>query len=348
MTLNSFTYYRALAIFFIVAAHSYELARVSSDSMFNSFFMNIISGGTALFVFISGFLFHHVFYPKYNFEKFIKGKLRNLFIPYFLLGILPIAYHVYTQNSHWGGYFFSGEQSFYERFILPIIKYYFTGRFLVAYWYIVFAMILFLLSPLHVVYIKQKKFLQLVILGVFLIIGLLVGRPAYDLNPMQAIMYYMPVYLFGILCSQYKVTIYTALKGKDGLLAACCLLLAFVQSYLGNTGFLTKPFFNYDGIDINLIQKLCLCLFFMIWLHRFENIEIKPLQLLAATSFAVYFIHAYLLGVIWVLVPSKHLIQQESWLAFFGFVFLIIFISVAIASLVKKILPRHSRFITGY
>ena len=349
MILNSFTYFRAIAIFFIVAGHSYELARISSDTTFNSFLMNIISGGTALFVFISGFLFHHVFYPNYNYAKFLKKKFRQVFIPYLILGILPITYHVYVQNSHWDGYFFSGEENVFNgKYIIPVIKYYFTGRFLVAYWYIIFAMIIFIFSPLHIAYIKQKKFIQLIILGIFFTIALFAGRPAYDLNPLQSIIYYMPVYLFGILCSQYKDTIYSLFKEKDGFLAVCCLLLALLQSYLGYTGFLTKSLFSYDGIDINLLQKVCLCLFFMVWLHRFENVEIKFLKRLAASSFAVYFIHAYILGVIWVLIPSKHLIQQESWLIFLGLVSFIIFICVVIASLVKNIFPSHSRLIIGY
>lgn len=87
MYLNSFNYFRGIAILLIVAGHSYEIAGIDilNLSFFEKLAVNLISGGTTLFVFISGFLFHHIFLTKFEYSKFIKSKFQNVFVPYFFL-----------------------------------------------------------------------------------------------------------------------------------------------------------------------------------------------------------------------------------------------------------------------
>jgi len=59
--IKSIEYFRAIAIILIVAGHLL-LAGIESSYLFELAIQNIIFGGTTLFVFISGFLFHHVFF----------------------------------------------------------------------------------------------------------------------------------------------------------------------------------------------------------------------------------------------------------------------------------------------
>ena len=61
MKLNSFSHFRAVSIVFIVAGHALFTMGMQIDLFVERFFSNLIMGGTGLFVFISGFLFHHVF-----------------------------------------------------------------------------------------------------------------------------------------------------------------------------------------------------------------------------------------------------------------------------------------------
>jgi len=69
MHLRSFEYFRAVAIVLIVIGHTYDISGWQIDSFGDRVLANLISGGTSLFVFISGFLFHHVFYPKFVYRK---------------------------------------------------------------------------------------------------------------------------------------------------------------------------------------------------------------------------------------------------------------------------------------
>ena len=66
----SIDYFRAIAIILIVAGHSYGLSYLHFNSNIEYAIMNLITGNTALFVFISGFMLHHIFYNRYNFKNF--------------------------------------------------------------------------------------------------------------------------------------------------------------------------------------------------------------------------------------------------------------------------------------
>ena len=70
MYLNFINYFRGFAILLIVMGHLFEITKVFDynnpqlNSLFTKICFPLITGGTALFVFISGFLFHHIFYAR--------------------------------------------------------------------------------------------------------------------------------------------------------------------------------------------------------------------------------------------------------------------------------------------
>src|SRR6516164_5663513 len=89
--LHSLHLCRAIAIVLIVAGHSYWLAGLKVDTFAERWVANLIFGETAMFVFISGFLFHHIFLPKFDYLRFMKGKTKTILIPYLLLSCLAIS-----------------------------------------------------------------------------------------------------------------------------------------------------------------------------------------------------------------------------------------------------------------
>ena len=78
MYLNSINNFRAIAIIFVVIAHIDRVALIKFDSPIEIYLWNIIIGGTIFFIFIAGFLFHHIFYKRYNFKVYILSKLKNV------------------------------------------------------------------------------------------------------------------------------------------------------------------------------------------------------------------------------------------------------------------------------
>lgn len=350
MFLNSINHFRAIAIIFIVAGHCFYTIDINLDSfgLLGRTFVNLVTGGTVLFVFISGFLFHHIFYKRYKFKKFMTGKLKKVLLPYTLLSIIPISLLVLKGDSYFDFYDPQGT-GFVNFYVVPTLKYYFTGGFLTAYWYIPFAMLLFLLSPLHMAFIKLTFKQQMLITLSLFVVSLLVHRPVDDIFIVQALIYFMPVYLLGIMCSEKKETIYARLKGKEIYFLLFAIAIALYQAKTGEIGNYHKPPLAYQGLDLMVIQKASLCFFFMVWLHRFENLNSKYINLLASTSFAIYFTHGFLMVLIRGFDKVTGLTTDGSpWLWYPVVTVGMLLTSLVLALGMKRLLPNHSRYIIGY
>jgi surface polysaccharide O-acyltransferase-like enzyme len=346
MLINSFNHFRAVAIIFIIAGHSFGAAGMEFNTLLDVSIKNIITGGTSLFVFISGLLFHHVFYQKYHYKKFLVKKCFNVLIPYLILGFIPIVLFVIMKRDAFDGYFTPNGSGIINEYLVPTLKYYMSGRFLTGFWYIPFIMVTFALSPIHIKYIKTRVRFQLLFIFAFSIVSILIHRPVANINTFQSVLYYTPIYLTGITVSIHKEKVYEYLKGKEVYLLSTVILIAIVQSYLGFEGNYHKPPFEYGGIDLIYFQKIVLCFFFMIWLNRFEKLNNRAIHSLAATSFTAFFIHPFIL---WFLLKLNFdFIHADSWAVHVLLVGTICVACIFIAMLAKKLLPKHSRYIVGY
>ena len=88
MRFASFDCFRGIAILFIVTGHSFGPWYI--DHFGEKVLANLIAGGTTLFVFISGFFFHHIFYESFNLKEFLVKKAKNVFIPYLILTLIGV------------------------------------------------------------------------------------------------------------------------------------------------------------------------------------------------------------------------------------------------------------------
>jgi len=346
MLVNSFNHFRAISILFIIAGHSFGVNGMEFDSVFNTTIQNLISGGTTLFVFISGFLFHHVFYKRYEYKTFMLNKGKNVLLPYIILGFLPILLLVIKKSDGFEGYFLPDGVGLLNEYLVPAFKYYISGRFLTAYWYIPFVIMMFALSPLHVKYIELQFKYQLLVIVIFSIAAVLIHRPIYNINVIQSLIYFTPVYLIGITASIHKELIYRYLTGKEGYILFAVIMLAGYQASLGVGGNYHKGAFIYGGVDLMLIQKILLCFFFIVWLNRFESYNNRAVHAVASTSFAAFFIHPFFL---WFIVRlDLSFIATNSWFLYFVFVGTLSILCIFIAKVTKRIVPKYSRNIIGY
>ncbi|NLZ18609.1 MAG: acyltransferase, partial [Desulfobulbaceae bacterium] len=289
MHLRSVEYFRGIAIVLIVAGHCYSLSNWQFPSIIERSLANMLTGGTALFVFISGFLFHHVFYPRFRFQPFMIKKIRNVLAPYLFFSLFSISYALIIQGPY-PEFFFGPSNSSYDRLLRPALLYLLTGAELWAYWYIPFIMIIFILSPLFILYIKTGPYQRLLIFFGFLLTAMVVQRPVDNILVPQSVLFYIPVYLAGIFISQNKDELQLYLEKKEGLLFATIVILAVLQAVMyAGAGSMHAPFFAWNGLDINIVQKILLSLLFMIFLHRFESKCIPVLSSLAQASFAIFF-----------------------------------------------------------
>jgi len=345
MHLRSFEYFRAVTIVIIVAGHSYGIAGWNIETFWDRVLANLLSGGTSLFVFISGFLFHHVFFPRYDYVTFVKKKFKNVYVPYLFLSLIPVFISIFARMPY-EEYYFGQNDTFYDQIIRPFFLYYWHGG-VMAYWYIPFIMATFLISPLFVWFIRQSINNKIIMIILLSIISIFMHRPVNNWSVIQSVVYFLPVYMFGILCSMERDWIHNNFAGKELLLFFAVMFFAILQALVMETcGNLQKNPFEYNGVDISYFQKMFLCVFFMVFLRRFEDKEYKLLKQLAASSFPIYFLHGWFIYLIW--LASSHYEEYVGLHLLPIFTILVIWASYGFAVRLKRAFPEKSRMIIGW
>lgn len=338
-----FDYLRGLAIALIVLGHSIFLAQ----PVFPALLENLLRGGTGLFVFISGFFFHRIFYNRFDYTQFIVKKASALLIPFIAISLFALA----LRMLGWWQDGLGWQQNFLN--LWYTLR---NGYVLYPHWYIPFILLTFLCSPLHFFFIRTRLSAQILVLAIFSLVALFMHRPQSNSNFLQSLVYFTPYYLLGILFSQYE----PQLRRRHWILLGTSLsviaLTAWVQTYVCiHIGNYHKAAFTYDGLDLQFIQILFGCIAMLAlcrhihwhWLQR-------HLCWLAELSFPIFFIHPLLtialeniaaLDSIKSFFPVTNLVTS-LWV--FALVFLIqLYGSAAIAVFIRAVFIRNSRFLVG-
>lgn len=349
MYLSSFDYFRGLAILFIVAGHSY--AYWATESFYGKVFANLIAGGTTFFVFISGFFFHHVFYHKFQYQQFMLKKMKYVLLPYTLLTLLGIACFVYyLDRPPFAEIFISHHTNAWYRTVRLCVQYWWTGSIFDAYWYVPFIMIMFTLSPIFIRQIQLPIKIQVGLFIFLLCVSVLVHRPAHNLSPIHAVIYFIPVYMLGIMCSIKQELVFGFLDGKSLVLGLSVVWMSAAQILIYNKygNFHKEAIFSYAGIDMMLLQKILMCFFLLSILQKFKNKNLPFLKYMASASFAIYFIHPWILYFFSYLSIFVRFNYLPGVLGFAFTLLIVLALSLAIALIFKWALPHKSRFLIGW
>ncbi|WP_117232571.1 acyltransferase family protein [Vibrio maerlii] len=363
MYLKSIDNLRGVAMIAIVSCHLFNFGLIDNDWI-TLYIKNTLIGTSSLYVFISGFMFYHVFYKSFNYHVFLSKKLISIVIPYFFLASLailllwlfkmgyftPMDLMKDPNEAYRDGNIFSPN----DNALTTIIKYYISGRMMTAYWYIPFAVILFLSAPLHMRYIHMSLRNQVVILIAFSFLATFCHRPVSVTNPLHSYIFYTPFYLYGILLSMYREQVLKYIGERLILIATISFALLSLQVYFGDVGNYTKPFFKYEGADLQFLQKLFLI---AIVFYLFEKLpfESKIVSSLSKYSFSIYLIHPWVVLVLYsvgnrygYMVNDK--LQVKSILVFISMVILVLSCSIVITKCFKWIMrgSNRTRYITGY
>lgn len=360
MFIPSIHYFRGIAIVTIVIGHCYQIANfpqrftINFDTNAINILLgltektigNLISGGTSLFVFISGFLFYHVFYKRFQYARFMHKKAFNVFMPYIILS-LPILIQI-----SWGLLRKYDDLSLLGSIKMVVLNsafYLASGDHLVAYWYIPFAMVLFLASPLFLAFIRIPGRYQLLAIAVLTFFAMLLHRPVETINVLQSFLYFSPVYMFGIYIAIHRERLYRMPSRHHWFFLGGAVLLALVQALIDpKVGSLHKAvWFEFAGFDISLIQKMLLCLTALLFLHRLdERPMIRSLDLLARYSFSIYFFHAYVVEFLETL-QFPPFTRYTELIAAIAFGTIVSTVCLGVAWAIKRVVPNHSRMLIG-
>ncbi|WP_052417621.1 acyltransferase [Cellvibrio mixtus] len=338
-----FDYLRGVAIALIVLGHSIFLAQ----PVFPLLLENLLRGGTGLFVFISGFFFHRVFYPRFNYRKFIAKKAKALLIPFLVISLFALFVRMF-------GWWQDGLD--WQQNVLNAWYTLRNGYVLYPHWYIPFIFLTFLCSPLHLAYIRTNFITQTGLLVLFSFIAVLMHRPESNSNFLQSLVYFTPYYLLGILISQYEQSLR---RWHVALLIAGLVMVAvtaLAQTYLWvHIGNYHTAAFHYAGWDLQFIQTLFGCIAMLALCRHISWLWLQQhLQWLAELSFPIFFIHPLLtilvenIAALEAMKPLFPVASVGNSLLVFIVVFVVQFYgSAGVAVLVRNVFKSKGKFIVG-
>jgi len=199
MRLEVLDRFRAVSIMLIVVGHSMYPWGINTFP--EKIIANIITGGSALFVFISGFFFHYIFYKKFSYKEFMEKKIKNVFIPYLFISVVAIVVYVFTGDSIGSSYLSSINPTILIGDFTIFFKVILNGTAQDQLWYIPFIMGVFLISPIIIFTLKLPFRLLLVLFVFSLLLAMIVHRPVNFSDIVHSIIYFFPMYMLGIIVS---------------------------------------------------------------------------------------------------------------------------------------------------
>lgn len=341
--LNYINVFRGLAILLIIMGHTMQFGR-PSDIM-NYINCEMICGGTALFIFISGFLFQHLSY-KFEYKNYMKKKWTNVIMPYLITSIPGLFFCLYCPIAYKNS--FNGLSAYIQ---IPL--HLTIGRVHnIPTWFIPMIVIFFIFSFLFLKLEKKKVLYKLLpllfLITVFLPRGIAEYESTLGLDYLAKYLVYvkyilcnflhfLSLYVFGMYCSSKKEII-DKFYDKRLLLWIIMLLLSMADIY-------AQYKYHYSNYTIS---KTILTMLVLGYLKHYDEFILshkktnKTLDFIAKYSFGLFFIHWY-----WFFIYNQifHLetvmpLVNNSYIVTFGFVVLR-FIFVAIASILTLFAAKY-------
>lgn len=332
----------------IVAGHCFPFSSLSqSDSFIGMLLINAITNGSTIFVFISGFFFYHVFYSKFNYQNFLFKKFKSVVVPYLIISTaVVLLFRLGQPDSRMGGFFSAEGAGFLEIYVFPYLKYIFFGGATTAYWFIPFIFAMFCLSPLHRKFAELNSFSAICIMLGSLLLSVFVSRPQYNLNIFHSLVYYQFYYLIGVFFAKNYKSISSWLANNY-----IYVFIAFISTDVAIAYYF--PIQNIEdgvsqssGLDYYVLLKMLEIMLLISLFERFSVINCKLLSHLADMSFAIYFIHPIIIGMVRGRLGGVTLFNP--WCGYGISLFLVMALCVLLSLIIKKALKVNSRLIIGW
>lgn len=290
--LNYINVFRGLAILLIIIGHTMQFG----EGLIHNINCEIVCGGTALFIFISGFLFQHLS-GKFEYKNYLSKKWTNVILPYFITAIPGLLFCFICPTLYKNS--FDGLNIFAQ---IPILLS--VGRVHNTPTWFIPMIILFFICSWALLKLEQKGILYKLLPVLFLItifcprggveyeqlIGLSYSAKylAYVQYVLLGFVHFFSLYVFGMFCSKNK-NIIDKFYDKRIFIAAGMLLTAFGDIILTQKGI----YYNFT------ISKTFLTMLLLGYLKHYDEFILsheklnKTLDFIAKYSFGLFFIHWY-------------------------------------------------------
>jgi probable poly-beta-1,6-N-acetyl-D-glucosamine export protein len=333
-------YFRAFAIINVMLVHLTILPDWLSSypgaAELHHFVETLFHGSTIYFLFISGFLFYYLS-ADFDARKYYSAKAKNVLCPYLILTAFV------TLNTGFRT-LLSGGMGIPE-LVMKYVRHVMIGDAQLQYWYIPFILTLFLASPL-ILRIPNKVFDSLALASALLP---LLGTRSSTILSFGQYVYFMPVYLAGMFTAKhYRRVMELAAKHVMTLVVimTASSILCFVDMEFGTALNLRE--------SAQYINKMSITFLCLLWLRRFEDLELPLARAFGDCSFGLYFIHMlegarisdYVYGYLRRVCPEA-LGAGVLPATMLVFVTVRIFAALGICLAMRKVLGRRSRYLIG-
>lgn len=292
--LNYINVFRGLAILLIVAGHTMQFGE--SGSLTEKISFEIFCGGTALFIFISGFLFQHLS-GKYEFKNYMQKKWTNVILPY-LWTAIPGLIFCFTMPVRYENALEGLNPAIQIPMLLSV------GRIHnVPTWFIPMIFLFFLSSWLLLK--LEKKGILYKTLPILFLVTIFYQRPELEYYMIQDLSYtakwisyvkyvfigyahFFSMYVFGMYCSANK-DIIDKFWNLRWVFIVLMIIVSSLNIYSGVLGTWTN----------GTISKIFLTIIVLAYLKHYDEWLISKeklnnsLDIIAKYSFGIFFIHWY-------------------------------------------------------
>ena len=342
-------FFRGVSIIFIVFSHCYNFSITSfgqNNDLLPKTYRNMVSGGSAFFVFISGFLFLSIYESNKSYFGFILKKIKFVYLPFLFFISFELFYIFFKLFINYVSP--TNKLQFYKNalFNYDFSSTFFLGKSFISLdilWYVPFIMMVYIISPFFLYFSRLIFNTQIYIFLFSLLVSLFLQRNySFEfVKNFQNVIYFMPFYFLGILSSINEEKKYFSISSK---IVFYFFLISIIISIVINLYKLNI----FKMIDLMMFQKLFFCIIFSELLKNINSQNWNIIKLLANNSFGIFFVHPFL---IFSLVKLTSLLgisyKTESFLLYFLIACSILFTSLIIVIVIKKILGSKSKYFIG-
>ena len=341
--------FRGFANLNIVAIHAIGLALIICNSHdpkdpFNIANELLFHNSTIYFAVISGLLFSLVLDRK-GYKAFYSSKFKNVLLPYLFLTCLFSIFIFSPQNP------FAVDTDHYPANALRNFIY---GKAQFTYWYIPVLIFLYAVTPVLNYIMKSRWGIYITVL--IILLPLLISRVELidsgqtDSLSLRTMIYFTGAYAAGMLFGREPETYFAGVRINMLLLILITLCSSAALLYFE---FHDVDKFGFWSLRSTLfyIQKMCLSGIIIVAYKSRGIRQPRWLFPIANNAFAIYFLHAFCLLIMYALLMQFGALSTSFPLNFLLTAVLLflssILMSIMIAWIFKKLLGKYSKMFVG-
>ena len=327
---------RGIAIILVIGAHCWPAFGWTKSQ--TAGVLLVFDNVTVLFMFISGLLFQHLS-ANFRYRAYLRHRLSIIVLPYMVVSIPAVLMAVFVthRTDIWPWVY---RMPAWEEILFFLL----TGKHLAPLWFIPMMTLFIFAAPLFI-WIDRKN-LYPVLVPVTLALSVLLGRDSVPglWNVFGKALFMLPAYLAGMFFSRHRAMLEAWSERNRGLLLATLVVLSFA---------ILLQFF--PARDLAILQKLVLAVLLLAALKqlRIPKLMEGALAKIADLSFAIYFVHGYVITASRISYatllgdPTASSIFPPSLTGMVLDMIVVLTVSVGLVVVARGFLGRHSRMIIG-